>query len=73
MFQRKKQKAAVRIAEPEEENSEYKKAGEEVQHCLSALDRQIEEKRGVTRMAKRVTQTVRDLDLAFRIPHPKKA
>ena len=41
--------------------------------CLSVLDRQIEEKRGVKRTVQRVAKAVRDLDLEMRIPDPKGA
>lgn len=72
MFSRKKKDEAPLVraekAASEEPIEAYEQANEDIRYCLSTLDRQIEEKRGVAKMARRVGQVVRDVDLSFRLP-----
>jgi len=53
----------------------FKNAGTMVARAISSLDRQIEEKRDVQRAARKITQTVRDMDLKWSLQTrvPKKA
>ena len=52
----------------------FRSATSTVNHALSTLDKQIEEKRMVQKAARKITQTVRDMDLKWSLGKiPKKA